>query len=151
MIREPALTAPQRRFLGDARRAILVTVAADGRPRPVPVCHVLLEERGSPVLFSPIDEKPKASTDPAALARVRDIAARPDVAVLVDRWHEDWSELAWLRADGSATLIEPGSDGHAAAVVALRAKYPQYEGHRLEERPIIRVVIRRTRSWGRLP
>jgi hypothetical protein len=36
------------------------------------------------------------------------------------------------------------------AVTALRAKYPQYEGHRLEERPIIRVVLTRSRSWGRV-
>ena len=36
-------------------------------------------------------------------------------------------------------MLEPGPEGHAAAVAALRAKYPQYATHRLEGRPILRL------------
>ena len=54
----------------------------------------------APVLYTPIDDKPKRSDDPMALARVRDILADPRVTVLVDRWDEDWTRLAWLRCDG---------------------------------------------------
>ena len=133
-------------FLAESRRAVLVTVDPAGLPRPVPICHVVLDG----VLFTPLDEKPKASGDPLALARVRDIEARPDVVVLADVWSEDWTSLAWLRVYGEATLVPPGTARHAAAVVALRGKYPQYADHRLEERPIIRVEIRRSRSWGEL-
>jgi PPOX class probable F420-dependent enzyme len=84
------------------------------------------------------------------LARVRDILARPEVALLVHRWSEDWSELGWLRLRGTATLVEPGDApaDHAAAVAALREKYPQYATHRLEGRPLIRIVVTRASSWG---
>lgn len=141
MLREPEL-----RFLADARRAFLVTIDSAGLPRPTPICHVVLDG----VVFTPLDEKPKASVDPLALARVRDIEARPDVVLLVDRWSEDWSALAWLRVYGRATVIDRGADRHAEAVAALREKYRQYAGHRLDERPVIRVVPARSRSWGAL-
>ena len=143
----PVLTSAERELLVATRRATLATIAPDGAPRLVPVCFVVIGD----VVWSPLDEKPKAVDDVRSLARVRDILERPTVALLVDRWSEDWSRLGWLRLEGSAGLVEPGVDEtHAAAVIALRAKYPQYETHRLEERPIIRIVIDAHRSWGNL-
>jgi PPOX class probable F420-dependent enzyme len=138
------LRDPERRFLAQARRAVLVTVDPAGLPRPVPICHALVRD----TIVTPLDEKPKAAADPLALARVRDIEARPDVVLLVDRWSEDWSALAWLRVYGRASVARPGEDGHIEAVAALRDKYAQYAAHRLEERPLIRVVPVRSRSWG---
>ncbi len=139
MILDPA----ERAFLEAARTAILATIGPAGRPRLVPICFVL---EGATVL-SPLDEKPKRTDDPRSLARVRDILERPDVELLVHRWDEDWSRLAWLRLDGEGRLVEPGAvaDGTLAA---LRAKYPQYATHRLEERPLIAIEIERTRAWG---
>ena len=135
-----------RAFIDGARSATLVTVGADGAPRPVPICFVLHAQ--APILYTPIDEKPKSTADPRRLARVRDVEARPEVAILVDRWDEDWTKLGWVRCSGRATLLGPGPAEHAAAVEALRARYPQYLDHRLEERPIIRVEIDRVTSWG---
>ena len=134
-----SLTAAERDLLAGARRATLATVAQDGRPRLVPICFVEIDG----VMWSPIDEKPKSTSDPRRLARVRDIEARSDVTVLVDRWSEDWAELAWLRIDGRAELV--GSEH--AVVVALRAKYPQYADHDLEHRPLIRIDIAHATSW----
>ena len=77
----------------------------------------------------------------------------PDVSLLVDRWDEDWSRLAWLRVYGRGILLEPQPherEEHAAALERLRTKYPQYVSHRLEERPIIRITVDRSRSWGAL-
>lgn len=149
----------QRGFVAAARQAVLTTTARSGRPRPVPVCFVLLDRPDATGamrvtrLYTPLDEKPKQSPDPYALARVRDIVARPAVSVLVARWDEDWSRLGWIRIDGLAALVEPPTahDGseHAAAVGALRAKYPQYLGQALERRPLIRIEIQRTMAWGR--
>jgi PPOX class probable F420-dependent enzyme len=143
------LTTPQRTFLTTVRRGVLATIAPDGRPRTVPFCFVL--DATEPVLWTPIDDKPKRDDDPLALARVRDIAADPRVTVLVDRWDEDWARLAWLRATGTADLVLPGTPGHRPAILAaLRAKYPQYVGHHLETRPLIRIELERVTSWGAL-
>ncbi len=133
------LTPDERDLLADARRATLATVAADGRPRLVPICFVVTED----VIWSPIDEKPKSTADPLALARVRDMRRRPDVAVLVDRWSEDWTELAWLRIEGHAELVA----SEESVIQALRAKYPQYADHDLAARPNLRISIERTSSW----
>lgn len=147
MLPNPPLSIPERAFLGGARRALLATTAPDGRSRLVPICFVL--DSVQPVLYSPIDEKPKTLDEPRRLARVRDLLAEPLVSILVDRWDEDWARLAWLRCLGRATLLEPGAE-HGLAVIALRAKYPQYATHRLEARPMIRIVIEQTKSWGPL-
>jgi hypothetical protein len=81
-----------------------------------------------------------------ALARVRDIERDSRVTLLVDRCSEDWSDLAWLRIEGRAALI----DGDPAVIAELRAKYPQYAEHDLESRPMITVTIERATGWGRL-
>jgi PPOX class probable F420-dependent enzyme len=140
------LTGEARTFVEEARRATLATIAGDGRPRLVPVCFVLAGN----LAYIPIDEKPKDSADPLDLARIRDIVLRPRVALLVDRWDEDWSRLGWVRLEGTAGIIDPTATDHGTAVVALRAKYPQYGTHALDERPIIRIAVARVVWWGRL-
>ena len=147
------LTRDQDRFLRAARTATLATIDPGGRPRLVPICFVVGEAAETLLLYSPIDEKPKHVADPHDLARVRDLSRDPSVALLVDRWSEDWSRLGWLRLEGRGALVEPaGPDHHehAAAVAGLRQKYPQYAGHALETRPIIRIAVERARSWGDL-
>lgn len=134
-----SLLPAERDLLAEARRATLATIRPDGRPRLVPICFVVIDD----VIWSPIDEKRKSTSDPRALARVRDIETRPDVTVLVDRWSEDWTDLAWLRVEGRAELA-----GSVPAVVdALRAKYPQYAAHDLEHRPMITISVEHATSW----
>lgn len=151
---EPVLSPGERTFLADARRAILATVSPSGAPRLVPVCFVVADATdhlGRPILYSPIDEKPKSSPNPRDLHRVQDLLVLPDVSLLVDRWDEDWSRLAWLRVYGRGILLEPQPherEEHVRAIELLREKYPQYASHRLEERPIIRITVDRSRSWG---
>lgn len=140
------LSDDERTFLASARRAVLGTIAPDGRPRLVPICFVLA--LGEPVLYSPLDDKPKRSTDPLALARIRDIHADPRVTILADRWDEDWSRLAWLRCDATASLRPPSAAGHGDIVATLRAKYPPYVTHHLEDRPLVRIEIAKVTSWG---
>jgi PPOX class probable F420-dependent enzyme len=147
-----ALGDRERAFLAQSRRAVLATIGTTGRPRLVPVCFALdsAGQVGPARLYIPLDEKPKRSTDPHDLARVKDILQRPAVSLLVDHWDEDWARLAWLRLDGSADVLEPGNrdDEHARAIGLLRERYPQYLQQRLEERPLIRVVVERAVSWG---
>ncbi|HEV8516703.1 MAG TPA: TIGR03668 family PPOX class F420-dependent oxidoreductase [Candidatus Limnocylindrales bacterium] len=156
MERREAFSDEERAFLADARRATLATTTPEGRPRLVPICFVVgdaPDRAGRPLLYSPLDEKPKRTDDPHRLARVQDILVLPEASILVDRWSEDWSHLAWLRAEGTAELLEPQPherDEHAAAVKALRAKYPQYREQAIDDRPIIRIALNRIVSWGNL-
>ena len=146
-----ALTSPVRAFIEARRTAVLVTVAADGQPRPVPVCFVLDRVEGSrALLYTPLDQKPKRYADVRRMARVRDIIARPDVTMLFEQWDEDWTRLAWLRARGTAVLEEPDADPetHRRVVVSLRRKYSQYRSHALEQRPMICVTIHDTSAWS---
>lgn len=149
------LDAAERAFLAAARTAILATIAPDGRPRLVPICFVVGvdDSAGRARLYSALDEKPKSSADPLALARVRDLLARPEATLLVDRWSEDWDRLGWARLEARADVLEPAggeAKEHDAAVAALRAKYPQYAAHRLEDRPVLRFTVERAVSWGNL-
>ncbi len=146
------LSRANRALLVTARRATLATIAPDGRPRPVPCCFALGVEDGHVVIDTPIDAKPKASADPMALARVRDIRRDARVSLLVDHWDEDWARLAWLRVEGEARLLLPWAErdaaSHAAAVRALRTRYPQYAGQRLDGLPIIRIAPGRVTGWA---
>jgi PPOX class probable F420-dependent enzyme len=151
------LTRAERRLLEMARTAVLATTDPAGRARLVPICYVARDAPAGvagTVLYSPLDAKPKRVSDPHRLARVRDIVARPEVGLLVDRWDEDWTRLAWIRLRGRAELLEPDVDDfraeRQAAIAALWAKYPQYVDHDLETRPLIRVTLTEATSWGNL-
>ncbi len=101
-------------------------------------------------MYVPLDEKPKRGGDVRELARVRDILVRPRVTLLFEHWSEDWTALAWVRAEGIATLREPDDDAaaHRRSLVALRDRYPQYLSHSLEDRPLIRIELDGITSWS---
>jgi PPOX class probable F420-dependent enzyme len=102
----------------DARVAHLATTDAEGRPHIVPITFALEADR----IYTAVDAKPKGS---GPLRRFANVAANPSVSVLVDRYDDDWSQLWWARADGSATVVSSGATfDHALAL--LRARYPQY-------------------------
>jgi PPOX class probable F420-dependent enzyme len=150
------IDAGWRGFMASRRTATLATLSTRGQPRLVPICFVIAEPGGEDprtTVWSPLDAKPKQKADVRRLARVRDIVARPEVTLLFERWSEDWSRLAWLRARGLARLVEPidAAEPHRRAVDALRAKYPQYRDQQLETRPMIRVVIIGATGWSAMP
>lgn len=148
------LNDQERRFIEAERRGVLATTAPDGRARLVPVCYALsdrVDAIGRPIIYTPVDEKQKRTDNPHDVARVRDLLVLPELTLIIDRWDEDWARLAWLRLYGYGELLEPEPDEaveHKAAIVVLRARYPQYATHDLEHRPIIRVAIERAVSWG---
>ncbi len=149
---DDSLDADDLALLRETRRAVLATIAPGGSPRLVPVCFAVVERPGAgAAVYLPLDDKPKRSSDVRNLARVRDVLARPRAALLVDRWDEEWTRLAWLRLEGPVRLVEPAADDldeHRAAVEALRVRYPQYAGHRLEGRPLMRLTVERAVRWA---
>jgi coenzyme F420-0:L-glutamate ligase/coenzyme F420-1:gamma-L-glutamate ligase len=132
-----------RQFVEGARVARLATASAAGTPHVVPVCFALLAD----AVYIALDEKPK-TVAPRRLRRVRNVIENPQAQLLVDRWSEDWTELAFVQLTGTASFIEPGAEGHSEAVQALRSKYEQYQSMALELRPLIRIRVQRTTSWS---
>ncbi|TMG06425.1 MAG: TIGR03668 family PPOX class F420-dependent oxidoreductase [Chloroflexi bacterium] len=132
----------QVRFTESQRVAHLATADANGRPHVVPVCFAYLNRR----IYIAIDEKPKRSL---RLKRLRNIEENPRVALVLDRYDEDWSRLAWVLVQGTAAVLDRGPE-HGRALTALREKYPQYLEMALEGRPVISVTAERVSSWGEL-
>lgn len=139
------MSPEERAFVTDARVGRLATADERGQPHAVPICFALVEE----TLVSPLDEKAKTVSS-QALRRVQNIEANPHVAVIIDRYVEDWSELCWVQIRGRASLLETDALIHSASVEALREKYPQYTDHALEERPAIQIKPDTVSSWGDL-
>lgn len=121
----------------------LATADETAAPYLVPVCYAFDGDR----FYTPLDEKPKRVSD-VELRRVRNILASDRVALLVDRYDDDWSRLGYVLVRGRAALLSPGMGGHDAALTLLRDRYPQYRSMRLEERPVIVITTERVVSWG---
>jgi PPOX class probable F420-dependent enzyme len=135
------LTPLASRFIRSARVARLATADDKGRPHVIPICFALDGKE----LYSPIDEKPK-KTSPLLLKRIRNIRANPHVAVVIDRYDEDWRRLAYVLIKGRAKILLKGPK-HKRAIQLLRKKYPQYKKMRLEERPMIQITPLQWKSW----
>jgi PPOX class probable F420-dependent enzyme len=143
MIARPRLSDDEIAFVQAQRAARLATSDAEGHPHVVPVCYAFDGER----YYTPLDEKPK-SADVRGLKRVRNIEARHEAALLIDRYDDDWSRLGYLLVHARADLLEPGDPLHAHALPLLRERYPQYRAMDLETLPIIALTPMRVTSWG---
>lgn len=145
MSQDPGPAPWVRERFAAGRVARLATLTADGRPHLVPVTFVL--ERPADVVWMAVDAKPKSTR---RLRRLANIEADPRVSLVVDHYEEDWDRLWWVRADGDATVEDVETPGGAAAVIALRAKYPQ-EADADDLGPLVRVEVRRWAAWSAVP
>ena len=131
--------AVMRARVADARVGHLATVTRDGAPHVVPCCFVVEGD----VVYTAVDDAKAKST--LALRRLDNVRAHPSAALLVDRYDEDWSTLWWIRVDGSAQVIESGSErDHAIDLLAV--KYQQYARAR-PPGAVIALAIARWRAW----
>ena len=130
-----------------ARVARLATFDAKRGPHIVPVCFTY----DGKVFYTAIDQKPKRVA-PERLARLQNIRAEPQVALLIDKYDEDWTQLWYILIRGNAKLIPKSAHKERAwAIGKLRAKYPQYVERMLaDDALIIRITPERTTSWGKI-
>lgn len=126
-------------FIERQRVARLATADAEGKPHVIPICFAYRDG----CFYSVVDEKPKRSM---RLKRLRNIEANPRVALVLDEYSEDWSQLAWVLVEGVAEVLTGGA-AYSKALIALRQKYPQYRSMALEGRPLIRIRPERVLSW----
>ncbi len=134
--------ATARSLVTAARVGRLATVTEIGTPHVVPCCFAVEGDR----LYSAVDGKPKSTT---ALKRLANIRAQPAASLVVDHYAEDWTELWWVRVDGTATVVE-SSDERQLALDALADKYEQYRAER-PAGPVIRVDIAGVSGWSFSP
>jgi PPOX class probable F420-dependent enzyme len=101
-------------LLSSARVARLAFLDERDLPRVLPVTFAVWDG----AVWSAIDRKPKRT---AELARVRRLRRSPEAALLVDRYHDDWSRLAWVELRGEVAIHPLGP-----ALEALAQRYEQY-------------------------
>ena len=108
-----------REVLAEARVARLGYLDEDDHPRVLPVTFAV----AGGAVWSAIDEKPKRSAEPA---RLRHLRRRPEAALLVDRYDDDWTRLAWVQLLGRVDVLPV--DSAPEAIEALARKYAPYAG-----------------------
>ena len=127
-----------RHRVATARVARLATAGADGLPHIVPISFALDGEN----LYFAIDAKPKRTTN---LKRLRNIAANPNISILVDHYEDDWERLWWVRLDGTARVLT--ADGEIQRALDLLAqRYAQYRETR-PPGPVVAVAIEGMTGW----
>ena len=137
------LSDPARTFLDAHAVGHLATASADGEPHVIPLCYARLGDR----LYFVADDKPK-QRGPRRLKRLSNISANPRVALVVDDYDSDWSRLAYLLLHMDAAFVEEDGE-YAAALEALRHRYPQYRAMPLQRatHPMVRMTVRRWHLW----
>ena len=140
-----SFTKQQLAFLAAQRAGRLATATSSGAPHVVPVCYACDGAR----LYIALDAKPKRVA-PARLKRIRNIAENPQVALVVDRYSDNWDELAYLLIEGSASLLPPGQPAHRQAIALLRARYVQYLAMPIEQQPVVAIEPAHIVAWGAL-
>jgi PPOX class probable F420-dependent enzyme len=128
-------------LMAEARVARLGFVDEADHPRVLPVTYAIEGDS----LWSAIDRKPKRTAEPA---RLRYLRRRPQAALTVDRYSDDWSELAWVQALGRVELLDVADA--PAALAALASKYEPYS-HEPPPGPLLRLVPARFLCWRATP
>jgi PPOX class probable F420-dependent enzyme len=127
-----------RRRVAEARVGRLATLTSEDRPHIVPCCFVLDDQ----TVYSAGDAKPKSTL---ALRRLENVRLHPSCSLLVDHYSEEWTELWWVRVDGSGRVIEQGGE-RERALTLLKAKYRQY-GETPPPGAVVALDIARWRMW----
>ena len=138
------LSPAERRFVEGQRVARLASADSRAIPHVVPVCFGLAGD----AVYITIDQKPKR-VGGRPLKRLRNIADNPRLAMVFDRYDEDWRRLAWVMLHGRAEILAEGPEHHRAQAL-LRERYPQLVTMQIEALPVIVLRIERVVSWGDL-
>jgi PPOX class probable F420-dependent enzyme len=126
-----------RELIAESRVGRLGILDECDRPRVLPVTYAVAEG----AVWSAIDEKPKRSPEPA---RIRFLRRRPEAALCVDRYDDDWERLAWVQLLGRIDVLD--ARRHSPAMEALAARYAPYR-ERWPRGPLLRLTVERALQW----
>lgn len=138
-------TAVQR-FIQSHAVARLATASKDGQPHVIPFCYAF----DGTVFYFVVDEKPKRQTG-KPLKRIRNMVENPHVALVIDDYADDWSQLAYVLVSGQAALVEHEEE-YQRALGLLRERYPQYRAMTLlfSHNSMIRITPSKVHAWGKI-
>jgi PPOX class probable F420-dependent enzyme len=125
-----------RELITSARVARLGILDDSARPRVLPVTFAWVGD----AVWSAVDEKPKRIPG-GRLARVRWLRARPQATLLVDRYCDDWSKLAWVQLIGRVAVLDD-----VTPPPELIERYEPYR-RRPPAGPLLRLDVERAAHW----
>jgi PPOX class probable F420-dependent enzyme len=131
------LTKKLAKLIALERVCRVATAGAEGRPHLVPVVHVLA---GDKIYFGSGDDGRK----------VKNLRDNPQIAITIDLYSDDWSQLRGVMVQGTARLIERGPRFKQARA-RLYAKYPQYAKEAAispSDSVVVEVTPTRVFTWG---
>ena len=131
------MTKKVAKLIAAERVCRVATAGGDGQQHLVPVCHVLA---GDKIYFGSGDDARK----------VKNLRDNPHIAITIDLYSEDWSQLRGVMVQGTARLIERGPRFKQARS-RLYAKYPQYSKEAAispSDSVVVEVTPTHVFSWG---
>ncbi len=126
-------------LLQEARVGRLGLIDERGWPRVLPITFAVVDG----AVWSAVDHKPKRRPG-EELARVRWLRERPESALTIDRYDDDWTRLAWVQLVGVMSVVDVA--GNEGVLGALAARYPQYRD-RPPGGPLLRLTVERAVCW----
>jgi nitroimidazol reductase NimA-like FMN-containing flavoprotein (pyridoxamine 5'-phosphate oxidase superfamily) len=131
------LTKRLARFVERERVCRVSTVGKRGVPHLVPVCHTLID---GAICFASGNDGRKALN----------LQANDRIALTVDLYAEDWSELKGIMVQGRAKLIARGPRFRKVRA-SLYRKYPQYASDAAideSDSVVVEVTPSHVFAWG---
>ncbi len=131
-------------LLDSVKVARLALINRKNLPEAIPIVFGRHED----FLFSPVDGKPKRSSN---LARIKNIKANSSTMLLLDYYSENWEELWWVRLVCESEVVSdpPHTDSYQTV---LKAKYEQYQvtqlSNEVDECTFITFNIKSVSWWG---
>ena len=125
------------KLIAHERVCRVATTGSNGRPHLVPVVHILA---GDKIYFGSGDDGRK----------VQNLRENPQIAITIDLYSEDWSQLRGVMVQGTARLIERGTRFKQARA-RLYAKYRQYAKEAAlspSDSVIVEVTPTHVFTWG---
>lgn len=138
------ISEPVRRFILAHSVARLATADKNGQPHVIPFCYAFNGER----FYFVVDEKPKRQTG-KPLKRIRNMLENPHVALVIDDYSDDWTQLAYVLVSGSPQVVDDEAE-YATALALLRDRYPQYRAMLLSfaRNTMVRISPNKILAWG---
>ena len=136
-VKRARLSKRVAKLIGAERVCRVATVGEAGTPHLVPVCHTLVGDR---IYFGSGDDARK----------VLNLEQNPHLAVTIDLYSDDWSQIKGVMVQGTAKLVRRGP-AFTRARKHLYAKYPQYPREAalsVSDSVIVEVTPTHVFTWG---